>query len=113
LRRFEPGDAILAVYEHRALVRRGRNALVYDARNDRLETLPAKFEPLSETIQTGPMVCAGSLVVDLGAGRCVGSVSGRALAVSTSGEVLTAAVPASAEALARGPLLWRVPEAVP
>jgi hypothetical protein len=112
LRRFEPGDAILAVYEQRALVRRSRTALVYDARTDRITTLPGKLEPLFETLQTGPMVYVGSLVVDLGTGRCVGSVSGRALAVSSSGEVLLATVPASAEALARGPLLWRAPEPV-
>lgn len=113
LRRFEPGDLVLAVWAERAMIRRGRTALLYDANSDRLSELPAKLEPLHEAVQTGPMVHASPLVVDLAAGRCIGNVSGRSLAVSLSGEVLLAAVPASAETLARGPLLWQAPESIP
>jgi hypothetical protein len=59
------------------------------------------------------MVHASPFVVDLTTGRWVGKVSGRGLALAISGEVLLAAVPASAEAVARGPLLWQSPEPAP
>jgi hypothetical protein len=113
LRRFEPGDLALAVHEDHALIRRGRTALIYDARTDQLRALPGKLDPYSEALQTGPMVHASPFVVDLTTGRWVGNVSGRPLALSISGAVLLPAVPATAEALARGPLFWQSPEPPP
>ncbi len=109
LRRFSPGDQILGLSDAHALIRRGRTALLYDAETDRTRELPGKIETLVEVQRTGPMVHASPFVVDLSAGRWLGNVSGRAHAVSVSGEVLLAARPASAEALARGPLLWQAP----
>jgi hypothetical protein len=113
LRRFEPGDLALAVHEDHALIRRGRTALIYDARSDQLRALPGKLDAFSEALQTGPMVHASPFVVDLTTGRWVGNVSGRPLALSISGAVLLPAVPATAEALARGPLFWQSPEPPP
>jgi hypothetical protein len=113
LRRFQPGDLVLGVGVDHALIRRGRLALLYDARTDTTQPLAGELDPRSETLQTGHMVHANPFVVDLGTGSWVGNVSGQALAVALSGEVLLAAVPASAEALARGPLLWRAPERAP
>ena len=113
LRRFEPGDLALAVHDDHALIRRGRTALIYDARSDQLRALPGKLDPYSEALQTGPMVHASPFVVDLTTGRWVGNVSGRPLALSISGAVLLPAVPATAEALAHGPLFWQSPEPAP
>ena len=113
LRRFSPGDQILGLTDAHALIRRGRTALLYDAATDRTRELPGKIETLVEVQRTGPMVHASPFVVDLSAGRWLGNVSGRSHAVSVSGEVLLAERPASAEALARGPLLWQPPAAQP
>jgi hypothetical protein len=113
LRRFEPGDLTLAVHDAHALIRRGRTALIYDARSDQLRALPGKLDAYSEALQTGPMVHASPFVVDLTTGRWVGNVSGRPLALSISGAVLLPAVPATAEALARGPLFWQSPDPAP
>lgn len=105
-----PGDLVLATHGDHALIRRGRTAILYDARNRQLRTLPGQLDRFAEALQTGHMVHASPFVVDLAAGRWLGSISGPALAVSQRGEVLLATEPASAEALARGPLLWRAPE---
>jgi hypothetical protein len=113
LRRFSPGDQILGLTDAHALIRRGRTALLYDAETDRTRELPGKIETLVEVVRTGRMVHASPFVVNLMTGRWVGNVSGRPLALSVTGEVLLAERPASAEALARGPLLWQAPVAAP
>ena len=109
----ERGDLVLGIEGDHALIRRGRTALIYDANSEQTRALPGRLDPYGEALQTGPMIHASPFVVDLGAGRWVGNVSGRPLALSTSGAVLLPALPATAEAPARGPLLWRSPEPAP
>ncbi|HYO93203.1 MAG TPA: hypothetical protein VER33_01775 [Polyangiaceae bacterium] len=109
LHRLQPRDAVLAQWAARALVRRGRQALLFDAELQRELDLGIELDPMGEVLRKGPLVSACPWVVDLEAGRVLGSVPGRALALSTDGRVLLPVTPPSATALAQGPLSWHEP----
>ena len=76
----------------------------------------AKAEPkfaaaAFDLVQSRSIVAVSPLVVDLAAGKLLGGVPGRPLAVADDGRVLVAAGgDASADRLAMGPLVWRLPE---
>ncbi|MFO7177560.1 MAG: hypothetical protein DIU78_002565 [Pseudomonadota bacterium] len=106
----EPRDQVLGRRGARALVRRGQDLFLFDADAKDLRALPGKLERFADVTATGPMVHVSPLVVDLDAGRVVGTAPWPVLAVAVSGAVLTATRAATANALARGPLSWKLPQ---
>ncbi|MFZ5896685.1 MAG: hypothetical protein ACOY0T_36855 [Myxococcota bacterium] len=110
LHRLQAGDAVLSSYGARALVRRSKNLLLFDAEAGELTPLPTPLDAFGDVLVTGALVFASPWLVDLESGRVRGRVAGKALALSTSGAVLVPAVAATDQALDEGPLTWRLPE---
>jgi hypothetical protein len=111
LHRLKSGDSVLASAGPRALVRRSKSILMFDAETGTLSALPGRLDPLGALLRQGALVFASPLLVDVEAGRVLGSVSGRPLALASSGKLLLPAAPASSTALAEGPLTWHSTEA--
>lgn len=108
----KPGDRVLATSGASALVRRDKTLIWVDAlRGTETELLDA-IPPFAGLVVEGSLVAIGSLVVDAAAGRVLGALPGRPLALGADGEGL---VPEGGfrtnEAFARGPLRWHAPVA--
>jgi hypothetical protein len=110
LHRLRAGDAVLSTVGARALVRRGKSLLFFDAESESETALAADLDPFGSLLTTAGHVFASPWLVDVEGGRRRGRVSGKALALSTSGAVLVPAVPAAEQSLDEGPLTWRAPE---
>jgi hypothetical protein len=108
--RLEPGDQVVATSGSRALVRRRGAIVVVDAEKKSTKTVVEKLPPLPFVLVQGSLAVVGSDVVDVLRDDPLGSISGRPLALTPSGEVLVAqGGPPSAERLALGPLVWELP----
>jgi hypothetical protein len=108
--RLEPGDQVVATSGTRALVRRRGTVVLVDAEKNTTKTLVPKLPPLPFVLVQGSLAVVGSDVVDVLRDDPLGTISGRALALTPSGEVLVArGGPPSAERLALGPLVWEQP----
>lgn len=107
LHRLKSGDAVLATRGAHALVRRGRTLLLFDAETGTAAPLAGSVDPFGNVLVQGSLVLASPLVVDVATGSVRGSVTGAALALSSGGDALVPAVPASASSLAIGPLTWQ------
>jgi hypothetical protein len=105
-----PGDRVMATSGARALARRGKRFVLFDA-DTRTETpLPGEVEKLAGLAVEGSFVAVGTLVFDLERATLLGRVKGRPLALTLAGEALVAeGGAAAAERLARGPLRWQAP----
>lgn len=101
------GDQVLLAEGARALVRRGKKLLFFDA-DSRSETpLSGDVPRLPNVLVTSPLAMVGGRVFDVEKGVELGAASERALALTPLGEVLTAeGGTATTTALARGPLRW-------
>lgn len=105
-----PGDRVLATSGAHALVRRARRLLLFDAETRAEAPLADEVERLAGIVVEGARVAVGSFVYDLDAGKLLGKVAGRPLALTPSGNALVAeGGGAAAEKLARGPLRWQPP----
>jgi hypothetical protein len=103
----EPDDQVLGTRGARALVRRGRSLWLFDADRGEAAKLPGRTRRLLRHATQDAMVAAHPLVVDLDAGRVLGTVPQRPLAVTRTGRVLVAAGgDQHAQQLAAGPLRW-------
>jgi hypothetical protein len=108
--RLEAGDQVLASGGARALVRRRGAILLVDVDKNSTKTLVPKLPPLPFIVVQGTMAVVGTAVVDVLRDDPLGTVSGRPLALTPSGDVLVArGGPPSAERLALGPLVWERP----
>ena len=108
--RLEAGDQVLATGGARALVRRRGAILLFDVDKNSTKTLVPKLPPLPFVVVQGTMAVVGTAVLDVLRDDPLGTVSGRALALTPSGDVLVArGGPPSAERLALGPLVWERP----
>lgn len=110
VRTLSPGDQVLSTWNQKAFIRRGRKAVVFDADAVAERPLSISLDPLGEVLIQDRLVYAGPFVIDLETERVLGSVPGRALALSRRGTLLLPRVAASASHLAEGPLSWHVPE---
>ncbi|HSU42228.1 MAG TPA: hypothetical protein VLJ38_21755, partial [Polyangiaceae bacterium] len=105
-----PGDRVLATSGEFALVRRDKALVWFDTVHGTDVRLASAIPPFAGLAVQGTMVAVGSLVVDARAGRVLGSVPGRPLALTWDGAALVAeGGAASATAFARGPLRWHTP----
>lgn len=103
------GDQVLHASETKALVRRGRRLIVFNAERSTESVLPGMIDPLGELLVQGDLVYITPFVVDTALGRLLGRVPGPGLSLTRNGEVLTPTQAADATTLARGPLRWRTP----
>jgi hypothetical protein len=105
-----PGDRVLATSGASALVRRDKALVWVDALRGTETTLDAAIPPFAGLVVDGSLVAVGSLVVDAAAGRVLGTVPGRPLALTPDGEALIPEGGAQTNtAFARGPLRWHAP----
>jgi hypothetical protein len=109
LHRLKSGDAVLATRGPKALLRRARALLLFDAGTGAVTPLGGTLDPLGDALVGASLALVSPLLVELGSGAVRGSIPGRALALSSSGSALFAATPASATSLAWGPLTWQGP----
>ncbi len=108
--RLEPGDQVIATSGARALVRRKNAVVLFDTERNTTKLLVPKLPRLPFVLVEGSVAVVGSEVVDASKDDPLGSISGRALALTPTGEVLVArGGPPSAERLALGPLTWEHP----
>ncbi len=102
-----PGDQVLLVEGGRALVRRGRKLLFFEADARRELPLPGDVPRLPNVLVTSPLAMIGGRVFDVERGIELGAGPERALALTPAGELLTAeGGAATSTTLARGPLRW-------
>lgn len=102
-----PGDQVLLTEGARALVRRGRRLLFFDADARREIPIAGELPRLPNVLVTSPIVMIGARVFDVEQGVELGTASDRALAITPRGEVLAPeGGAATATVLARGPLRW-------
>jgi hypothetical protein len=102
------GDRILATFETRALVLRGRSLLFHELGGRDLPAL-GDVDPLAHVLRTGENMLVPPLLVDLTTGTLVGSTSTRPLAISVDGALLVPEHDADATHFASGPLRWIKP----
>jgi len=103
-----PGDRVLATSGARAIVRRERALLSFDADRGVEAPLVASVEPFAGLLVAGTFVAVGSTLLDAATGNVVGALPGRPLLLTPSGDALIAeGGPPSGDAFARGPLRWQ------
>jgi hypothetical protein len=106
----KPGDRVLATLGARAFILRKTALVVVDVDETSERTLVADTGRYPRTLVELPVAVVGTLVLDLAAERVLGSVPGRPLALTRSGDVLIAEGRGpSADAILRGPLRFRRP----
>jgi hypothetical protein len=102
-----PGDQVILAEGGRALVRRGRKLLFFDADSRRETAIPGDISRLPSVLVTSPMAMIGGRVFDVENGIELGAGPQRSLALTPAGELLAAeGGSATSTTLARGPLRW-------
>lgn len=95
----QPGDFVLAVRNTRALVRRGKALVMYDAETRKERALPGTIDRFPELLVRDAYVFISPLLVSLDASTAVELKGVRPLALSEDGRVLVGKS-------ASGPLQW-------
>ncbi len=104
------GDLVVATSGGHALVHRGRQLLLHDVDTGREQPLAGRVANLPDVRVSGHLAIVEPLLVDVAAGKLLGKIDGRPLAISSAGLVLVAeGRQAEAHKLALGPLRWRAP----
>jgi hypothetical protein len=103
------GDSVLAVHGVRALIRRGKSLLIYDAEARREQPLPGELDRFPDILRARPFVFVSPLLVNLDTAEIVGASKQRPLALSSAGQLLVPEMEANAPNWARGPLRWLTP----
>lgn len=104
----QPGDSVLGTHLSRALVRRGKALLVYDADRRREQPLPGVVDKYPVILRAPPFVFISPLLVNLETAE-VGIIKQRPLALSANGQLLLAVADPDPPNWARGPLHWSAP----
>jgi hypothetical protein len=105
----QPGDSVLGTHLARALVRRGKALLVYDADQRRERPLAGVVDKYPDILRALPFVFVSPLLVNLETAEIVGVSKQRPLALSATGQLLLADTDPDPPHLARGPLHWSAP----
>ncbi len=102
----QTGDVVIATRNAKALIRRGKSLVFYDAESRSELALPPVLDKFPEVLVTPPYAYVTPALVDLDAGTLVGTSTLRPLALSKSGALLVSDSATSAERLVNGPLRW-------
>ena len=105
-----PGDRVLSVHGEQLLLRRDRSIWQWSPKYS--QQLTAPIDELSASLRRGRLLLVPPYLFDTRSASLLGTSSGKALALSRTGHVLTAAVPSDAERLATGPFRWNAVEPV-
>jgi hypothetical protein len=113
LHALQPGDVVLATRAGRALVRRSKALLFYDA--DTRSELPIPISPdkYPEVLVTQPFAFVSPVLVDLETAQVVGVSQERPLALSSQGQLLLSDGESASSGLVNGPLHWSTPRVSP
>jgi hypothetical protein len=109
----QPGDGVLAVRQARALVRRGKALLIYDADLRKELPLPAIVDRYPNILTTLPFVFVSPALINLDTAQVVGTSKQRPLALAANGQILVAEVDPDGPTWAHGPLHWSTPAPSP
>lgn len=110
LHRLQAGDAVLASVGGRALVRRAKSLLFFDADSGNETPLGVEVDAFVNVLVSGGLAFVSPWLIDVASGRLQGRISGKGLALSTTGAVLVPALAGTDQTLDEGPLTWRAPE---
>ncbi len=102
----QTGDVVIATRNARALVRRGKSLVFYDAETRSELSLPPVIDKYPDVLVAGSFAFVTPALVDLDAGTLVGSSTARPLGLSTTGALLISDSPTTPERLVDGPLRW-------
>ena len=105
----QPGDSVIATRQARALIRRGKELVLYDADARREQPLPLTLDKYPEILRALPFVFVSPGLVNLDTAQIVGMSKQRPLALATNGQILVAESDPDAPNLAQGPLRWLTP----
>jgi hypothetical protein len=102
------GETVIALFENRALTRRGNSLSIRDVATGNAVALPGQLAELGDVMHQLPVSYITPLIVDLSNSEIVGALPTgvRPLALSNDGRALLPARSADAANLALGPLLW-------
>lgn len=104
------GDVVIITRGARALIRRGKSLLFYDADSQSEEGLAAPpLEVYPQQLLSPPFVFVSPLLVNLDSASIVGVTEQRALALSNEGRLLVAETEPDSAQVVRGPLRWMTP----
>ena len=107
----QPGDSVLATRQARALIRRGKELLIYDADLHQEQPLPGVVvDKYPDILRALPFVFVSPVLVNLDTLELAGVGKQRPLALTANGQLLLAAGEPDAPSWARGPLRWSTPE---
>ncbi len=109
----QPGDSVIATRQAHALIRRGKELLIYDADARREQPLAGTVDKYPEILRAPPFVFVSPVLVNLDTALVVGVSKQRPLALSTSGQTLVGEADPDAPNWARGPLRWATPLPAP
>jgi hypothetical protein len=105
----QPGDSVIATRRAHALIRRGKELLIYDADARSERPLSAALDKYPEILRAPPFVFVSPVLVNLDTALVVGVSKHRPLALATSGQTLVGEADPDAPNWARGPVRWATP----
>jgi len=92
-----------------ALIRRGNALLIYDADSHTEHALPGIVDKYPQILVNARFALVSPLLVNIDSASVVGQTKQRALALSSSGQLLTSETEPAASGLTQGPLHWLTP----
>ena len=105
----QTGDVVIATRANRALIRRGKALLFYDADSHQEQPLSVTLDKYPEVLSTAPFAFISPALVNLDTAQLVGLSQQRPLALSSEGQLLVPEVEPDTSGLTRGPLHWFTP----
>jgi hypothetical protein len=98
---------VIATRQAHALIRRGKELVIYDADARREQPLPLTVDKYPEILRALPFVFVSPGLVNLDTAQTVGVSQQRPLALTTNGQILVAQSDPDTPSLAQGPLRWQ------
>jgi hypothetical protein len=109
----QPGDVVIATRAGRALVRRGKALLFFDADTRTELPLPVSLDRYPDVLVTQPFAFVSPVLVNLETAQVVGVSQARPLALSSQGQLLLTEGDIASSGLVSGPLHWKTPSVCP
>jgi hypothetical protein len=105
----QTGDVVIATRAGRALVRRGKALLFYDADTHTELPLPFALDKYPDVLVTQPFAYVSPVLLNLETAQVVGVSQERPLALSSQGQLLLTEGEIATSGLVSGPLRWLTP----
>ncbi|MET0794297.1 MAG: hypothetical protein ABW061_22435 [Polyangiaceae bacterium] len=105
----QPGDVVIATRAGRALVRRGKTPLIYDADTHAEQPLPFTLDKYPDVLVNLPFAFVSPVLINLDVAQVVGTSQARPLALSNGGQLLLTEGETAPSGLVSGGLRWFTP----